>query len=61
MPIQKPTHEGARRMQVFYNMVTDAPVYRCEFGYYVKDRWKREGHITDDTDLKALFGFDKAA
>lgn len=50
--------KGAQKLRDFYNMVPDAPIYQCEFGYYSLDRWKREGHITDKTDLNQLFGFD---
>jgi uroporphyrinogen decarboxylase len=49
---------GARKLRDTYAIVPGAPLYRREFGYYVLDRWKREGHITDDTDFRRLFQFD---
>ncbi len=51
-------NKGVQKLRAFYDMVPDAPVYQCEFGYYSLERWKKEGHITDRTDLKELFGFD---
>ena len=49
---------GAIKMRDFYAMKKDAPIYQAEFGYYVLDRWIREGHIAEGEDLGALFGFD---
>ena len=52
---------GARKMRDFYNLVPDAPIYQEEFGFYVLDRWKAEGHIPLDAseeDLAKLFGYD---
>jgi uroporphyrinogen decarboxylase len=40
-------------------MKPGAPIYQKEFGFYVLDRWKKEGHIDDDTDLAELFGYDE--
>jgi uroporphyrinogen decarboxylase len=45
----------------FYSLRPDAPIYQMEFGYYVLDRWKEEGHVAKDAstaDLARLFGFD---
>jgi len=50
--------EPARKLRDAYNITPGAPLYRREFGYYVMDRWRREGHITEHTDLDALFLFD---
>lgn len=50
---------GAIKLRSFYEMQADAPVYQTEFGFYSTDRWKREGYITDATDLQKLFGFDE--
>ncbi len=50
-----------QKMQDFYNHVPGADIVQEEFGYYCLDRWKREGHITDATDLAALFGYDPPA
>ena len=52
---------GARKMRDFYTLTPDASVYQEEFGFYVLDRWKAEGHIAPDAslaDLEKLFGFD---
>ena len=49
---------GARKMRDVYERVPGAPLYRREFGYYVMERWQREGHVTDETDLAELFMFD---
>jgi len=50
---------GATKLRKFYKMEQDAPIYQSEFGFYSLDRWKREGHITDDTNIHELFGFDE--
>ncbi|MHB1453031.1 MAG: uroporphyrinogen decarboxylase family protein [Saccharofermentanales bacterium] len=50
---------GAAKLRSFYEMKADAPVYQTEFGFYSKDRWMREGYITEDTDLHKLFRFDE--
>lgn len=50
---------GSRKMRDFYALKTDAPFYLREFSFYVLDRWIREGHISQNTDLDALFGFDE--
>ena len=52
---------GAKKMRAFYAHTPDAPVYQEEFGFYVLDRWKAEGHISADAnheDLVKLFGYD---
>ncbi|NJD01696.1 MAG: hypothetical protein FIA99_03660, partial [Ruminiclostridium sp.] len=51
--------KGAGKLRDFYEMKPDAPIYLSEFGYYSLDRWKSEGYINDNTDLKKLFGFDE--
>lgn len=51
--------KGAGKLRDFYDMKPDAPIYLCEFGYYSLDRWQREGHIKDNTDLSEYFGFDE--
>lgn len=50
---------GARKLRDFYEMKPDAPIFQCDFGFYSLDRWKREGHISDDTNLDALFRYDE--
>lgn len=59
---------SAKRVRDFYAMRPGAPIYREEFGYYVLDRWIREGHlkprdqVTDyGAYLGEIFGFDKPA
>jgi len=52
---------GALKMRDFYAIKPDAPIYQEEFGFYVLDRWKAEGHISPNAgkaELAALFGFD---
>jgi hypothetical protein len=51
----------ARKLRDFYEMKPNAPIFQCEFGFYSLDRWKREGHINDDTNLDELFQFDDSA
>ncbi len=50
--------KGARKMRDFYELKPDAGIYQEEFGFYSLDRWKREGHIKDNTDMAELFGYD---
>jgi uroporphyrinogen decarboxylase len=48
-------------MRDFYARKPDAPIYQEEFGFYVLDRWKAEGHIAagaSHADLGELFGYD---
>ena len=47
-----------QKLQDFYSQKPGAPIVQEEFGYYCLDLWKAQGHITQDTDLEALFGFD---
>lgn len=49
---------AARKLRDAYSRVPGAALYRREFGWYVMDRWKREGHVKPDTDLAKLFNFD---
>jgi len=51
----------AQRLRDFYAMKPNARIVQEEFGFYSLERWKREGYVTDDTDLSALFGFDASA
>jgi uroporphyrinogen decarboxylase len=50
---------GARKLRDFYEMKPDAPIVQREFGYYSLDRWKSEGHISENTDMDELFGFSE--
>lgn len=52
---------GIKKFWDAYRIKPNAPIYHKEFGYYCLDRWKAEGHITDDTDLSLLFGYDEPA
>mgnify|MGYP000900644668 FL=1 len=51
--------KGARKMRDFYELKPNAGIYQEEFGFYSLDRWKKEGHINEDTDLAQLFGYDE--
>ena len=48
------------KMKDFYALKPDAPIYQIEFGFYCKDRWISEGHISEDTDIWEVpeFGYD---
>ena len=46
------------KYQAFYNHVPDSPIIMKEFGFLTLDRWKKEGHIDENTDLDKFFGFD---
>ena len=51
----------ARKLREAYARVPGAPLFRREFGFYVMDKWKREGHVPQDvTDgqLRELFLYD---
>ncbi len=50
---------GVKKMREFYKMKPDAPVYQCEFGFYSLERWKAEGYISEDSDLREIFGYDE--
>ena len=59
-PVEK-MQPGARKLRAFYSCTPDAPVYQEEFGFYVMDRWKAEGHIPQNAaaeDFRKLFNFD---
>ncbi len=49
---------STRKLRDFYTRKPDASIYLKEFGYYSLDRWKREGYLSDETDLNQLFHFD---
>jgi uroporphyrinogen decarboxylase len=51
----------ARKLRDAYARVPGAPLYRREFGFYVMDSWKREGHVPADVTpegLRELFLLD---
>lgn len=59
---------GVQKIRDFYAIKPDAPIYKKEFGYYVLDRWIREGHLKPydavanyDAYLREVFGFDEPA
>lgn len=67
VPYEEMTPE-ARKLRDFYAMKPDAPLYQREFGYYVLDRWIREGYLKPqnevadyDSYLKEIFKFDEPA
>jgi len=49
---------AVQKIKAFYAMKKNAPIYHQEFGYYVMDRWKREGHIKEGDDLNVIFNYD---
>lgn len=51
----------ALKMRDFYEKKPDASLFQSEFGFYCLERWKKEGHIDDSTDLNKLFGYDEWA
>ncbi len=53
--------KAAAKLRDFYALKPGAPIYQKEFGFYSLDRWKQEGHISADTDLKRLFQYDEPA
>jgi uroporphyrinogen decarboxylase len=61
--IEQNMSASARKMRDFYALKKNAPVFQMEFGFYVLDRWKAEGHISQNItgpELGELFGFDPA-
>lgn len=67
-----PPHESmspaAKKIRDFYAMRPGAPLYQKEFGYYVLDRWIREGHLKPQEAvenypayLRSVFGYDEPA
>jgi len=61
LPPAEAMSPGARKMRDFYAMKKNAPIFQKEFGFYVLDRWKSEGHIKPgitSSELGELFGFD---
>ena len=52
-------NNSIKKMHDFYTMKKNAPIFQEDFGFYSLDRWKREGHIDDNTDLGKLFGYDE--
>lgn len=57
---------SAQKMQDFYDLKPNTPIYVKEFGYYVKDKWIAEGILKPDDGtfdydiyLRHKFGFDE--
>jgi len=48
----------SKRVNEFYQMKNNAGIIQMEFGFYSLDRWKKEGYISDNTNLDKLFGFE---
>ena len=59
---------SAQKIRDFYDLKADAPIYKREFGWYVLERWIKEGHLKPmnevsdyDAYLRSVFGFDEPA
>ena len=52
---------NVQKLHDFYSIKPDAGIFQSEFGFYVLDKWKEQGHINDDTNLVKLFGYDAGA
>ena len=55
---------GVQKMRDFYAIKPGAHMYMKEFGYYVLERWQREGHLPKEDaaaykELGRLCGFDE--
>lgn len=60
--------EHLKKIWNFYSMQPDAPIYKKEFGFYVLDRWIKEGYLKPrsrekdyDAYLRRVFGYDEPA
>ena len=49
---------AAKRIRDFYAIKPNAGIIQAEFGYFTLDKWKKQGHITDDTNIYELFMFE---
>jgi uroporphyrinogen decarboxylase len=49
---------AAKKIRDFYAIKPDAGIIQTEFGFYCLEMWKSQGHITDDTNLSALFMYE---
>ena len=52
--------KAAKRLRDFYAVKPDAGIIQSDFGFYCLDKWKREGHITDSTNLSELFMYEES-
>lgn len=57
-----------KKLRDFYEITPDAPIFKAEFGYYVLDRWIREGYLKSrnevpdyDAYLREIFDYDVPA
>ncbi len=57
-----------KKLRAFYDITPDAPIFKVEFGYYVLDRWIREGYLKPysevqdyDAYLREIFDYDVPA
>ena len=57
-----------KKLRAFYDITPDAPIFKAEFGYYVLDRWIREGYLKPysevqdyDAYLREIFDYDVPA
>lgn len=60
--------DAVSKMHAFYAHTPNAPLYQREFGFYVMDRWIREGHVLPESAtpdraayLRTLFSYDDPA
>lgn len=52
-------NKGIQKLRDFYSMKPDASIYQCEFGFFSLDRWKKEGYLSEQSNLNELFGYDE--
>lgn len=55
--------EGARRRRDAYSITPNAPLLKCEFGYYCIDEWKKQGMPDINPygpEGRALFHYDES-
>ena len=57
--MNKPCAEAVRKTKDFYSQKKGAKILQHEFGYFVLDRWIKEGHIKDEADLLKQWGVDE--
>ena len=49
---------AAKKIRDFFAVKPDAGIIQTEFGFFCLDKWKSQGHITDDTNLSELFMYE---
>jgi len=50
--------KSAKKLRDIYALKPGVPFYQKEFGFYVLEKWKRQGVLPQDKTLEELFGFD---